>query len=38
MNVNMIGRALEAEDLAVARQTLHGWLAADLAADKVVQA
>ena len=33
-----IGRALDAEGLSVARQTLHRWLAEDLAAGKVTQA
>ena len=33
-----IGRALDAENQTVARQTLHRWLAEDLAAGKVTQA
>lgn len=38
MSVMAIGRALDAGNLSVARQTIHRWLAEDLAAGKVVQA
>jgi hypothetical protein len=38
MSVSAIGCALDAENLSVARQTLHRWLAEDLAAGKVIQA
>jgi hypothetical protein len=38
MSVMAIGRALDAEGMSVARQTLHRWLAEDLAAGKVTQA
>jgi hypothetical protein len=38
MSVMAIGRALDAEGMSVARQTLYRWLAGDLAAGKVIQA
>lgn len=38
MSVMAIGRALDAENMSVARQTLHRWLAEDLAAGRVIQA